>query len=429
MSGVPANSTAWTGPTAASVFQDIQSDNWDGSVPPTYSNSSTWGTQGYYLRQGNTVGSPSAIYINNGVFRGDVTTSGLGWFKGITQNISSVYIGGARYTVATSLLGSGTNNPSSSSYCRSGIYGLSNVQYTQYNIGIIGEGSTYPGTSTNGIGVVGGGDLWGGYFSDATGLSTTIGLVASHSAGNTAFWISNGTFQYGSTTINVPPTISPTNYYLRGDGQWTLTSTITAGVSSFNTRTGAVTLSSSDVTTALGYTPYNSTNPSGYVTASTSSLTNYSTTTVTQSYINSYAAHQFNADTGTAYVSSGNLNIYVTITGFQSAGSGNTITIQSVSDRALKQNIVPESLGLDFIKQLIPVSYSMIKGDGRKMHGFIAQDVAPLISGDNDALKITNPDGTKGLDYLSLIGPMAKAIQELSAQVDQLKVALNRKSG
>ncbi len=36
------------------------------------------------------------------------------------------------------------------------------------------------------------------------------------------------------------------------------------GVTSFNTRTGAITLSSSDVTTALGYTPYNATNPNGY---------------------------------------------------------------------------------------------------------------------------------------------------------------------
>lgn len=35
----------------------------------------------------------------------------------------------------------------------------------------------------------------------------------------------------------------------------TITSTVTGGVTSFNTRTGAVTLSSSDVTTALGFTP------------------------------------------------------------------------------------------------------------------------------------------------------------------------------
>lgn len=39
-----------------------------------------------------------------------------------------------------------------------------------------------------------------------------------------------------------------------------------AGVSSFNTRTGAVTLTSADVTTALAFTPYDATNPAGYTT-------------------------------------------------------------------------------------------------------------------------------------------------------------------
>ena len=38
-----------------------------------------------------------------------------------------------------------------------------------------------------------------------------------------------------------------------------------AGVSSFNTRTGAVSLLSADVTGALGFTPYSNTNPSGYI--------------------------------------------------------------------------------------------------------------------------------------------------------------------
>jgi hypothetical protein len=45
--------------------------------------------------------------------------------------------------------------------------------------------------------------------------------------------------------------------------------TIAAGLTSFNTRTGAITLTSGDVTTALGYTPYNSTNPAGYITGYT----------------------------------------------------------------------------------------------------------------------------------------------------------------
>jgi hypothetical protein len=37
------------------------------------------------------------------------------------------------------------------------------------------------------------------------------------------------------------------------------------GVTSFNTRTGAIVLSSTDVTTALSFTPYNATNPSAYI--------------------------------------------------------------------------------------------------------------------------------------------------------------------
>jgi hypothetical protein len=47
---------------------------------------------------------------------------------------------------------------------------------------------------------------------------------------------------------------------------------ISAGVESFNARTGVVTLSSIDVTNALGYTPYSSSNPSGYITSINSSM-------------------------------------------------------------------------------------------------------------------------------------------------------------
>jgi hypothetical protein len=47
---------------------------------------------------------------------------------------------------------------------------------------------------------------------------------------------------------------------------------IDGGVTSFNTRTGAITLSSGDVTGALGFTPYNATNPSGY-TSNTGTVT------------------------------------------------------------------------------------------------------------------------------------------------------------
>ena len=59
-------------------------------------------------------------------------------------------------------------------------------------------------------------------------------------------------------------TINGTTLDLSADRSFT----VAGGLTSFNTRTGAITLTSSDVTTALGFTPYNSTNPSAYITSS-----------------------------------------------------------------------------------------------------------------------------------------------------------------
>jgi len=67
--------------------------------------------------------------------------------------------------------------------------------------------------------------------------------------------------------------------------QWIKTGTGTAitGVTSFNTRTGAVTLNSSDVTTALAFTPYNSTNPAGYISNITGKIINGANIVITGS--------------------------------------------------------------------------------------------------------------------------------------------------
>jgi len=51
-----------------------------------------------------------------------------------------------------------------------------------------------------------------------------------------------------------------------GDGVNIYFST-TSAVASFNSRVGTVTLNAGDVTSALGFTPYNATNPAGYITS------------------------------------------------------------------------------------------------------------------------------------------------------------------
>lgn len=60
------------------------------------------------------------------------------------------------------------------------------------------------------------------------------------------------------------PSVIWANGYTTYDTRYLMSSD---GVSSFNSRTGVVTLISGDVTTALSYTPYNATNPSGYITS------------------------------------------------------------------------------------------------------------------------------------------------------------------
>ena len=87
------------------------------------------------------------------------------------------------------------------------------------------------------------------------------------------------------------------------------------GVTSFNTRTGAITLSSSDVTTALGFTPYNSTNPSGYLTGITS-------TQVT----NALGFTPYNATNPNGYITSSALSGYATQSWVSSQGYLTSVT-------------------------------------------------------------------------------------------------------
>ena len=98
----------------------------------------------------------------------------------------------------------------------------------------------------------------------------------------------------------------------------------------------------------------------------------------------------------------------------------NRILITASSDRRLKEQIEPEKYGLNFINALLPVSYYLI-GASRRQHGFIAQDIEGLIDHPDDSLKIVQYDGTKGVDYISLISPLVKAIQELTKRVQDLE--------
>ena len=121
--------------------------------------------------------------------------------------------------------------------------------------------------------------------------------------------------------------------------------------------------------------------------------------------------------------------------------------VVTTSDVRQKIDVQPSDLGLSFINSLNPVKYKFknITGtttdaDGnvvdisqtfvRTHYGLIAQEVkqslpqnldfAGWILSDKD-----NPDSSQGLRYTEFIGPMIKAIQELSQQVVQLQAEID----
>lgn len=103
--------------------------------------------------------------------------------------------------------------------------------------------------------------------------------------------------------------------------------------------------------------------------------------------------------------------------------SSNNIILQTASDRTLKQDIEDEALGLAFVKALRPRRFRFISDPDYQQHGFIAQEVAEIATpaGQKDALAFTNPNGKMGINHLSLIGPLVKAVQELAAEVAALR--------
>lgn len=108
-----------------------------------------------------------------------------------------------------------------------------------------------------------------------------------------------------------------------------------------------------------------------------------------------------------------------------------TVIGDQTSDERLKNVLGEVTYGLSEISNITPVKYSFKKGSNRERLGFIAQQVQsiipecvydtgePLLDDENNPIE---DEPTKlGMEYVSLIPVLVKAIQELKAEVDALK--------
>jgi hypothetical protein len=97
-------------------------------------------------------------------------------------------------------------------------------------------------------------------------------------------------------------------------------------------------------------------------------------------------------------------------------GSLRSDTRLTNSDIRLKENIVDEDLGIDYINELKPKIFNYKTDSNNIVHGLIAQDI---LNTSNIDIVNTDNNGYYNINLLSLISPIIKSIQQLSAKLNK----------
>jgi hypothetical protein len=104
-----------------------------------------------------------------------------------------------------------------------------------------------------------------------------------------------------------------------------------------------------------------------------------------------------------------------------------------VSDRDLKENIVDVPNGsLELVKQLRPRTYNFKSSEGfenSSRTGFIAQEVADVMTTDHRVASGIDGNKDMGIDPVGLIAHLTKAIQEQQTIIDDLKSRITKLEG
>ncbi len=116
-------------------------------------------------------------------------------------------------------------------------------------------------------------------------------------------------------------------------------------------------------------------------------------------------------------------NSYTTIGSI--ALSSSSTAFNTSSDYRLKENVVKITGALDRISKLRPSRFNFISDADKTVDGFLAHEVEEIvpeaITGEKDAVdKQGNPE-LQAIDQSKLVPLLVAAIQELKAEIDELK--------
>lgn len=283
-------------------------------------------------------------------------------------------------------------------------------------------------TSVNATTAISGLSFSGGPITSA-GTLTLSGTLGVQGGGTGQTTLTSGAVLIGNGTSGIT-SVSPgaSGQVLTSNGSaWVSQAPASAGVSSFNSRTGAVSLTSSDVTGALGYTPVSS---SGSGASGTWAIN-----------ISGSAASASSATTATTASTANALNTAndyrVNSLGVGTAGSGttgeiratNNITAYYSSDARLKENVKPIQGALDAVATIGGKTFDWtdeyIAAHGGEDGYFVRKSDFGVIAQDVEAVfplaVRTRDDGTLAVDYEKLCALAFQAIAELRAEVEALK--------
>jgi hypothetical protein len=366
---------------------------------------------------GNLNVTGTSSYTGNATFSGTLGVTGattLGSTLGVTgaATLSSTLAVSSNTTVGGTLGVTGAATLSSTLAVSSnttvgGTLGVTGAAILSSTLGVTGAAtlsSTLNVSGTTTLGVVNTGVAYH--------TSLTLGAALPIASGGTGAT----TAQAARTNLLPSQSAGQAGYVLTTNGTDVAWSYLgNAMVTSFNGRSNAVTLTSGDVTGALGFTPLSSTSgtaiSAGYLTGK-------------DAYTNgSDGWFRSNGNAGW-YSATYSVGIYATQAGWVSTYNSAQMMangFQIASDIRIKDNIVDSKYGLDTVLQLRSVEYDR-KIDGKHDIGLIAQEVEEIIP----EFVHTDPEGMKSVNYPQMVSVLIKAVQELKAEVDDLKQQLGK---
>lgn len=231
--------------------------------------------------------------------------------------------------------------------------------------------------------------------------------------------------------------------------QWIASTPASAGVSSLNNggnitlsgATGAVTISltSGNVTGALGYTPVNPTTLSGYAQLSGATFTGSISAPAFSSGSQGSTFAGIGGGAASVQLYNGSTGIYHDGSKFGFEGNGSAVCFvyngtgtiqnlsglyQAVSDERIKENVTPARSYLADLQKLNVVNYNL-KGRTDKYLGLIAQEVQAVIPGlvSEEEKNDVFPDvpNLLSVKYSILVPMLLQAVQELTAKITALE--------